>query len=280
MADRLLEGKTILIVEDNTFLSNVISQKLSLRGARALTYTNGLEGLAAIRVEKPDLVLLDILMPIMNGYEVLQVLNNEGLTADIPIIVISNSGQPVEIERIKALGVREYLIKADFEPDDVLQKVYETLGLKEASSGYEMSPESNASVAQSTAEAESSALPRVLVVEDDPLLRNLLAMKLSNSNCPAMFSNDGLHVMELVASFNPEVIVLDLRLPGKDGFEILKDLKSNDEFKHIPVVIFSNNSSEEDQKRTTDLGAAAFFVKAMTDLTEFIQELVKIAQKK
>jgi CheY-like chemotaxis protein len=277
MSDRLLEGKTILIVEDNTFLSNVISQKLSLRGARALTYTNGLEGLAAIRAEKPDLVLLDILMPIMNGYEVLQVLNSEGLTQDIPIIVISNSGQPVEIERIKALGVREYLIKADFEPDDVLQKVYETLHLAPQSNDYQMSSPSVATPAP-TATTEPT-LPRVLVVEDDPLLRNLLAMKLSNSNCPAMFSNDGLHVMDLVSTFSPEVIVLDLRLPGKDGFEILKDLKANPATKQIPVVIFSNNSSEEDQKRTSDLGAAAFYVKAMTDLNEFIQELVKIARK-
>ncbi len=276
MSDQVLAGKKILIVEDNTFLSNVISQKLTMRGAVAKTYTNGLEGLAAIRIEKPDLVLLDILMPIMNGYEVLQILHAEGLTSQIPIIVISNSGQPVEIDRIKALGVREYLVKADFEPDDVLKKIYETLEV-DAPGG---SATATAAPGQAAApHSEQTEMPKVLVVEDDPLLRNLLSMKLSSSNCPAMFSNDGLQVGELVASFEPDVIVLDLKLPGRDGFEVLKELKETDAYKHIPVIVFSNNSIDEDKQRAMDMGAAAFHVKAMTDLSEFIKIVVKIAGK-
>ncbi len=271
-----MTGKKVLIVEDNTFLSNVISQKLNLRGAVTKTYTNGLEGLAAIRTEKPDIVLLDILMPIMNGYEVLQVLHAEGLTEQIPIIVISNSGQPVEIERIKSLGVREYLVKAEFEPDDVLVKIYVTLGLPTGQAAVAATPQSPAAAAASVAQ---NALPKVLVVEDDPLLRNLLAMKLSSSNCPAMFSNDGLHVTELVGSFEPDVIVLDLKLPGKDGFEVLEELKASDAYKHIPVIIFSNNSVDEDKQKAITLGAADFHVKAMTDLSEFIKIIIKLAKK-
>lgn len=276
MSDQALAGKKVLIVEDNTFLSNVISQKLSMRGAIVKTYTNGLEGLAAIRTEKPDLVLLDILMPIMNGYEVLQVLHAEGLTDKTPIIVISNSGQPVEIERIKSLGVREYLVKAEFGPDDVLVKIYEVLGLtavpdQGAVSGSDPTP--------APTDTQAPTMPKVLVVEDDPLLRNLLAMKLSASNCPAMFSNDGVHVLELVGSFEPNIIVLDLKLPGKDGFEVLGELKASETFRHIPVVIFSNNSIDEDREKAIGLGAAAFYVKAMTDLSEFIKIIVKIAGK-
>lgn len=274
MSDQALAGKKILIVEDNTFLSNVISQKLSMRGAVVKTYTNGLEGLAGVRAEKPDVVLLDILMPIMNGYEVLQVLHAEGLTDRIPIIVISNSGQPVEIERIKSLGVREYLVKAEFGPDDVLQHIYKTLGITSPTEGA-----AAATAAAAVSDDPPQAMPKVLVVEDDPLLRNLLAMKLSNSSCPAMFSNDGIHVMELVTTFEPNVIVLDLKLPGKDGFEVLKELKESETYKHIPVIIFSNNSVDEDREKAMALGAAAFHVKAMTDLSEFIRIIVNIAGK-
>lgn len=276
MSDQALAGKKVLIVEDNTFLSNVISQKLTMRGAAVKTYTNGLEGLAGIRAEKPDIVLLDILMPIMNGYEVLQVLHAEGLTDNLPIIVISNSGQPVEVERIKSLGVREYLVKADFGPDEVLQKIYETLNILPMNDVP--APATGATTVSGEA-VSATVMPKVLVVEDDPLLRNLLAMKLSSSNCPAMFSNDGLHAMELVMSFEPNIIVLDLKLPGKDGFEVLKELKDSETYKHIPVVIFSNNSIDEDREKAISLGAAAFHVKAMTDLTEFIKIIVKIAGK-
>ncbi len=276
MSDQALAGKKVLIVEDNTFLSNVISQKLSMRGATVKTYTNGLEGLAGVRTEKPDIVLLDILMPIMNGYEVLQVLHAEGLTDKVPIIVISNSGQPVEIERIKSLGVREYLVKAEFGPDDVLQRIYQTLGIAPVTEPAVMG---SAPTPVPDGTSAAPVMPKVLVVEDDPLLRNLLAMKLSNSNCPAMFSNDGLHVMELISTFEPNVIVLDLKLPGKDGFEVLKELKTSETYKHIPVVIFSNNSIDEDREKAISLGAAAFHVKAMTDLSEFIKIIVKIAGK-
>jgi CheY-like chemotaxis protein len=273
MSGQNLQGKKIIIVEDNTFLSNVIAQKLTIQGAQALTYTNGLEGLAAIRTEKPDLVLLDILMPIMNGYEVLQVLHTEGIIFDVPVIVISNSGQPVEIERIKALGVREYLIKADFEPDDVLKVIYKTLDIEIAAPANAAPQSPVPPPAQLVSE-----MPKVLVVEDDPLLRNLLSMKLSATNCPSMFSNDGLHVPEMALNFLPDIIVLDLKLPGKDGFEVLQELKQTPGLQQIPVVIFSNNSSDEDKHRATELGAAAFHVKAMTDLSEFIQELVKLAK--
>ncbi|MCA9361220.1 response regulator [Candidatus Kaiserbacteria bacterium] len=280
MSDNTLQDKKILIIEDNTFLASVLSQKLSIHGAKASAYSNGLEGLAAVRTDKPDLVILDIIMPVMNGYEVLQVMHSEGLTEKTQVIVISNSGGTLEADRIKELGVSEYLVKAEFSADDVLEKVYKVLKVEPSkfSGSSEGSTSGLINDTNMPTDTVKNELPRVLIVEDDPLLRNLLSMKLSNSNCPAMFSNDGLQVNELIDSFAPNVIVLDLKLPGKDGFEILKDLKSSEKYQDIPVVIFSNNSSDEDRKRVTELGAEAYFVKAMTDLTEFIRELVKYAK--
>ena len=100
MSQDILQGATIVLLEDDEFLAEVIVRKLTTVGANIKRFRNGLEGLAAIRQFNPDLVLLDIMMPIMNGYEVLEVMKNENLIDEIPVIVVSNSGLPVEIDRV------------------------------------------------------------------------------------------------------------------------------------------------------------------------------------
>jgi CheY-like chemotaxis protein len=97
MGKDILQGAHIILLEDDEFLAEVIVRKLSAVGADVKRYRNGLEGLAAIRQMSPDLILLDIMMPIMNGYEVLQVMSEEHLIDEIPVMVVSNSGQPRSI---------------------------------------------------------------------------------------------------------------------------------------------------------------------------------------
>lgn len=269
-----LTGKIIVLIEDNLFLSDVIVKKLELSGATVFHFSNGLEGLAAIRTHKPDLVLLDIMMPVMNGYEVLQVMHSEGLTDQIPVVVISNSGQPVEIQRVRQLGIKDYLVKADFEPSDVLRKVYEILGLEPSELA---SPTIEPEMMEKDVEVVPGN-PKVMVVEDDPLLRNLLSVKLSSTHCPYMFANDGTVAVDLIRKFNPDIIILDLMLPGKDGFEILEEIKDDPALKKIPVVIFSNKNSEQDRSRAQELGVERFYVKAMTDLPAFVEEVLRIAK--
>lgn len=270
-----LTGKTIVLIEDNLFLSDVIVKKLQLSGATVYKFSNGLEGLAAIRTHKPDLVLLDIMMPVMNGYEVLQVMHSEGLTDQVPVVVISNSGQPVEIQRVRQLGIKDYLVKADFEPNDVLRKVYEILGLEPSELA---SPTIEPEILTEDASVPDPGSPKVMVVEDDPLLRNLLSVKLSSTHCPYMFANDGTQAVDLIRKFGPDIIILDLMLPGKDGFEVLEEIKQDDKLKKIPVVIFSNKNSEQDRSRAQQLGVERFYVKAMTDLPTFVDEVLRIAK--
>ncbi len=269
MSGKVLEKKKIVLIEDNLFLSDIITKKLEYHGAKIIRFSNGLEGLAGIRKEQPDLVLLDIAMPVMNGYEVLQVMYAEKLTEKIPVIVISNSGQPVEIERVKQLGVRDYLVKANFEPTEVLEKVFAVMNIESgAKPAFETNHESQS----------GDKVVKVMVVEDDPLLRNLLSVKLSKSGCPHMFSSDGSEAFSMISQYQPTVIVLDMMLPGKTGLEILAELKADAALKNIPVVIFSNKSDDADKIKAKELGAEQYYVKAMTDLTEFVTELRSIAQ--
>ena len=117
----------ILIAEDDPTLGSILSEKLRKWNYQVSLAKNGLETMEMIVSEKPDLLLLDILMPIKNGMEVLEEMAEKGYIKEVPVIIISNSGQPVEVERAKELGVEDYLIKTNFDPQDVLEKVAKVL---------------------------------------------------------------------------------------------------------------------------------------------------------
>lgn len=120
--------KKILIIEDEKILLDLLQKKLSQEGYDILASHNGEEGLKTMREQKPDLILLDIIMPKMSGFEVMEEMNKSSDLKDIPIIIVSNSGQPVEIERAQSLGAKDWLVKTEFDPQLVIDKVKKLLG--------------------------------------------------------------------------------------------------------------------------------------------------------
>ncbi|PIZ89422.1 MAG: response regulator, partial [Candidatus Nealsonbacteria bacterium CG_4_10_14_0_2_um_filter_37_10] len=89
---------------------------------------DGEEGLKTMKEIKPDLILLDIIMPKMGGLEVMEEMAKDEGIKDIPVIVISNSGQPVELDRAQKLGAKDWLIKTEFDPQEVVDKVVKQIG--------------------------------------------------------------------------------------------------------------------------------------------------------
>lgn len=119
--------KKIIIIEDEKILANLLRKKLELEGYEALIAWDGKEGLDMIKKEKPDLILLDIVMPEMDGFEVMEIISKNKELKKIPLIIISNSGQPVEISRAQELGAVDWLVKAEFDPLEVINKVKKQL---------------------------------------------------------------------------------------------------------------------------------------------------------
>ena|SRR3989338_9780238 len=120
--------KKILIIEDEEIILNLLEKKLSREGYDVSSARDGLEGLKMMREKKPDLILLDIIMPRMGGFEVMEEMQKDGELKKIPIIVVSNSGQPVEVDKAQALGAKDWLIKTIFDPQEVLDKVVKQIG--------------------------------------------------------------------------------------------------------------------------------------------------------
>ena len=121
-------AKKILLIEDEKIMVNLLEKKLTKEGYDVSIAWDGEEGLAKMRESKPDLILLDIIMPKMGGFEVMEEVIKDEELKKIPIIIISNSGQPVELERAKKLGVKDWLIKTEFDPQEVLDKVIKQIG--------------------------------------------------------------------------------------------------------------------------------------------------------
>jgi DNA-binding response OmpR family regulator len=113
----------ILIVEDDRFLRELIAKKLKNEGYEVLEAVDGEEGLKRIKEEKPDLILLDLILPGIDGFEVLEKAKEDPNTAQIPVIILSNLGQREEIERGLKLGAIDYLIKAHFTPGEIIEKI-------------------------------------------------------------------------------------------------------------------------------------------------------------
>jgi DNA-binding response OmpR family regulator len=115
--------KKILLVEDDKFLRELMSKKLLSLGFEVSTAPDGETGIEKIKAEKPEVVLLDLILPGINGFEVLEKAKKDPETASIPVIILSNLGQSEDIERGLKLGAKDFLVKAHFTPQEIVNKL-------------------------------------------------------------------------------------------------------------------------------------------------------------
>ncbi len=123
----MIQRKTVLVVDDAEMFQKIYKSKLLTDGFKVKIAGNGVEALKMIAEEKPDIILLDINMPIMDGFRVLQNVKGD-MGLEIPIIVLSSRGQPEEVEKAMDLGADGYLIKTTAKPKEVVEKIKQALG--------------------------------------------------------------------------------------------------------------------------------------------------------
>ncbi len=115
--------KKILVIEDDKYLRDVIVEKLKKEDYDVIEAVDGETGWQLTANHHPDLVLLDIILPVLNGFDYLTRLKEQLDLKKIPVVILSNLGQAEDIERGKSLGAKDYIIKAHFTPDDLMEKI-------------------------------------------------------------------------------------------------------------------------------------------------------------
>jgi two-component system phosphate regulon response regulator PhoB/two-component system alkaline phosphatase synthesis response regulator PhoP len=122
--------KKVLIAEDDRFLASAYRVKLQKSGFEVLVVNDGQEAIEAVITFKPDLVLLDLVMPVKDGFSALEEIRKTSSPQQLPIVIASNLGQKEDVDRGYSLGATDFLVKSDMVPDDLVNKIKSILKIK------------------------------------------------------------------------------------------------------------------------------------------------------
>lgn len=123
MAEEKSNERTVLLIEDDEYIQKAYKIGLGDAGFKVVSAWDGKEGLEKVSSSSPDIILLDLVMPVMDGFEFLKKIKEDGNFKNIPVVILSNLAQGPDIERARELGAVDYLIKTDFWMEEVIKKV-------------------------------------------------------------------------------------------------------------------------------------------------------------
>lgn len=283
-------AKKILIMEDEKILQDLLKRKLEKEGHDVLAVDDGEEGLKVIGDYMPDLLLLDIMMPKVDGFEVLEKIKKDEILSSIPVIIISNSGQPVEIKRAISLGIADYIVKVDFDPDEVIGKVKkffadpnyaQTKKNSDVADVNKKEEEEEEVIGEEVIEKEENKTgARVLLVEDDDFLRKICRTKMEREGFNVSVAINGKEALKKIIEGDPQIVLLDIILPIMDGFEVLKRVKEDPSKSSVPIIMLTNLGQESEIEKGFKLGAEDYIVKAHLTVGEIIEKVKEILKKK
>lgn len=260
-----LSNKNVLVIGDENSLIQNLEIELERHGMQIHTSTCDSVDAPMIEEKKIDLVVLNHLHEGATCVELLKNLNKATLSKILPIFALVNDAED-KIQEALTHGAADYIVPTE-SVQSIVQKIRVIFDDRDVFSGS-----SDIDISHEESELSKTGI-KVFVVEDDPLLRNLLSLRFEKSSFPHKISIDGEGAVPAMVEFKPDVILLDLMLPGRSGFEILAEIKATPEIASIPTLIFSNRDSQEDRAKAKELGAVGFHVKAMTDLAELVEKI-------
>jgi len=264
----VIKKEKILLIENDATFAQSIVDILIADGYKTHIIKNGSEGFSAIMDTMPHLILLDVTLPGIDGYDILAKKNKEPLLANIPVFLLSSQGVPINMQRVPEGSVVEFLMAIHSNPKDILEKINSRFG-------YKALPDEVVTNETITHNPKK----KLLWVEDDKLIGTILSRKFIVSDFELFHTKNGEEALSILKQTTPDVIVLDLLLPGMTGFDILQKIRMMDEqIKKIPVIILSNLSKPSDIKKAKILGAQKFLVKAAISLDQIVLEIKEVCK--
>ena len=242
-----LPGTAILVVDDDPSVRQLISRHLEQEGWKTVQASNATDALQLARESRPMLITLDIMMPDASGWWVLEKLKEDPQTAGIPVLVVTI----VEDQRLVfALGASDYLGKP-YDRGALIAKIHRLLPRLEGK--------------------------RVLVVDDDAEARTMLAKILNEERADVVLATGGDEAMSLIAQAPPDLVLLDLMMPGMSGFEMVARLRAQPAGASIPVMIVSAKELTAEDVLTLNGHVQRFVAKGSIEpegLTNAVRQLL------
>ncbi|HBG04760.1 MAG: hybrid sensor histidine kinase/response regulator [Geobacteraceae bacterium GWC2_58_44] len=265
------KGARILIVEDSEAATIQLRFALESAGFSVDAVSGGRHAMSYLKTHLPDGIILDLMMPEVDGFGVLKAVRSSALTASVPVMVMTaKTLSPGEYDRLRELNVSHLVQKGDVDLKDLLRRVYEMLGVVRVFKEEEAKP-----AAPAAAIPEWQGDGSLLVVEDNPdnlaTLRAVLGKKYR-----IVEAVDGEAGLAALRSGSPSLILLDMQLPQMDGMAVLKRLKGDASTAAIPVVALTASAMAGDREKLLQAGCAEYLSKPyqIDDLLEMVQRFV------
>lgn len=256
----------ILIIEDNPANLDLMVYLLQAFGYEVLTAQDGKEGLESAMRERPDLIICDIQMPVMDGYEVVRRLKEDPELVKLPVIAVTAFAMAGDRQKIMTAGFDGYLTKP-IEPETFTQEMQALLP-----SGL------SGKTAVSYSETSDSPNPRlqietILVVDDQPVNLELAASLLGSFGYKVIRAQGMKMALERVRDIAPDLILSDVCMNDGSGYELIQAVKKDSRLSSIPFVFITSTAvSERERTKGLSLGAARFLFRPL-ESQELLREI-------
>ncbi len=244
--------KTILLVDDSRVIHTIVENILQDEEVHLLHAFDGEEGFRKAVEVVPDLILSDIEMPKMDGYEFCQLVKATEATEHIPVIMQSTRGTGIDIDKGFDAGANDYLTKP-INPDELVSRIHQLLERD-----------------------ETRPRERILVIDDSKTVRNFMGQGLAQQGFEVTTAADGQEGLALAIQKKPDLVVTDLEMPLMNGREFTRELKKQDLFKDTPVIMLTASGSRRDEAKGRHAGIDAYLSKpfAPDKLVVLVEKLI------
>ena len=227
----------ILVVDDEMVNRILLSTNLEEAGYTVQTASDGQQALKMLHTQPFDAVLLDLLMPEMDGFQTLERMRATSALQHMPVIVVSAADEMESVVRCIEMGATDYITKP-FDPVLLRTRVKASLA------------------ANRLHDQAQTYAGKMLVVDDNASSRTLLAASLEEQGYTVEMAENGRQALEMLHVQSFDVVLLDLLMPEMDGFQVLERMKADSALQHIPVIIISASDEIESVVRCIEMGAA------------------------
>jgi len=260
--------ENILIIENNQRTGEKISTELKSRGYSVTIEKADADGLKAIYDTLPQLVIIDLATTEADSendaYSLLEKKHADVMLSKIPVFLLSTEGSPINMRRVPEKSVADFIVSMELDLSDVATRIDAYFGHTEAPSLNDK-------------KKTASRGKKLLWVEDDKLIGSILEKKLVAAGFDIVLTKTGEEALAHLKETIPNLIMLDLTLPGMDGFEILQKIHVDPRLKQVPVMILSNLSKSGDFEKAKMLGATKYVVKASSSLDQIVNDVRELA---
>lgn len=230
----------ILGIDDSKMIHTIIGRAFKNYDVQLFFASNGVEGLAVATRENPDLILLDVTMPVMDGVEALTKLKGDPVLKDIPVIMLTAEAGRENVVKIARIGVRDYIIKP-FSEQGLIERVGRVVDLQ---------PKGQAGVKVKTVEDPAT----LLVVDDKPAIIDQIRASVSTMPWKVVGSAQCGEAIDLSVRESPDVILISLSLPERAAFNFFQMVRANARTKATPIFGLSVKTATEEQSSAQSMG--------------------------